>query len=757
MAPVGPSPEGVSFTHLPQGAWKNACSPARSQPQPGKENEPPASAGSGALSRSKIPVLSRSRLPPDLQLLHQRGESQPQKKAAGEKPCTETCPVSLTCRGDKYHAVPCAHPAAAAEPLVRPPKPRSRSHPRGPLEEIQPGAAVRRNTPGNSGPSGREVGPVEFVADQVGLANSRLGLAQEPMLARSAPLRGRRGNAAQASGNAQTAQGSGSRHMASGTLSLGPDPSRTSCYSRVAAKGTADWATQDPAQHHGLTLKPQQVQALSVMLRDLAPCDQPVSLGTGTKEACWGHPHPIATATPSGPARSQEAGSTTGDQSANSRLGSPSDGQAAEPGQGAAHSGGSPTRDPMGASQTEHFVPDPAALASILSNVGLSHTSTAPRGKFGLARRVPVKGLQDLPPHLSRSTMDGRISLLGARGSIPPKGRFSRMSCRSVLGLKGIEAPDGLRAARSKTPEISRDSPFGSARRVPVTQPQSLHRTGLSAHRLPLFPRTPRCAQVALQSPARWAGGLSPQPRSSDLEESALPWEKIAVRLFGPGESQAAAEASVRSVLGQPGEGHSKAQRIQVLSQLLRKEVEGAAGNSHLDELHGLLAACAPRPSPAAGAGPKPLPKPGLGPAGGAAAPPSSTTFPGAGTTLTFSSQRPVCASPLIRSLKSPAASPGAAGAGTPLPAPSSRAALVKQRMEELLSAHQRFQESCLDDECAFYTSRAPSSQACAPHRCTDPTARLLEAQEAMYFIPISQPGPSATPGEAESSLQPWR
>lgn len=42
----------------------------------------------------------------------------------------------------------------------------------------------------------------------------------------------------------------------------------------------------------------------------------------------------------------------------------------------------------------EEFVPDPAAKASILSNVGLSHSALHASGKLSLAQRVPVKDAQ---------------------------------------------------------------------------------------------------------------------------------------------------------------------------------------------------------------------------------------------------------------------------------------------------------------------------------------------------------------------------
>ncbi|XP_067385963.1 tastin isoform X2 [Emydura macquarii macquarii] len=803
MAQLKQSPGWVSCARPPHGKWRRSSSPARS-PQPGKENQPSPGDLPGAQSHSKIPVLSRSRLPPDCQPLRQAWGSQSQKgKAASKKPCTQTCPFNLTGKGDKDQVMSCADVAAGPELRVGSPSLLTWSQPRGPLEEIQPGAAARKNAPGSGVPSGKEVGTVEFVADpvalasilsNVGLANSTLGVARKPSLARRVPLRGSRGNSVHASGSTRTLHGS--LYVASGTPALRPDPARTSCFSRLAAKDAGRRATQEPARHRGLLLQSQQIQALSATLRDLGARAPPVhqgrpalqSQGAGGTEACQEHPPPIATATRRQPARSQEAGGA-GDRSPDGRPRAPSDGRApggkaGTGGRSAASSSAATRRGPMGASQTEEFVPDPDALASVLSNVGLSHAALGPTGKLSLAQRVPVKGLRGVLPSTGGGTTGSRTSLLGSQGSIPPKGDFGRTSCRSVLGLKGLEAPDAPQAAQPpgtpRTREISRYSPFGSARRVPVTQPQSSRGPCFSTHRLAVFPCTARLGEPlaerpprgALQTPARWAAGLSPQQRNTDPDESALPWEKIAVRLFGDGESQATAAASARKAPAQPAvpQGCSKAQRVEVLARLLRQEVEGTGSSSALEELHRLLAARAPAPCPpspgrpltspplpAASAGLKRLPSPssccdrGLG----TAPPASPPSFSAAGTTLTFSTQRPVCSSPLIRSLRSPRTSRGAAEATAAPAAPSSRLALAKQRLGDLLGAPQRFHEACLDEECAFYAGRAPGSQPHAPRCCSNPVASLLEAQETRHFLPIPQPESSDAPLEAGSARQP--
>ncbi|XP_006916872.1 tastin isoform X2 [Pteropus alecto] len=100
-------------------------------------------------------------------------------------------------------------------------------------------------------------------------------------------------------------------------------------------------------------------------------------------------------------------------------------------------------------------------------------------------------------------------------------------------------------------------------------------------------------------------------------------------------------------------------------------------------------------------------------------------------TSVIFSSQRPLCASPPIRSLQSMRPPIGQAGPSSLAPGTLA----LRQRLKACLTAIHCFHEARLDDECAFYTSRAPPS---VPSRvCTNPVATLLEWQEALCFIPV--------------------
>ncbi|XP_045443902.1 tastin isoform X3 [Pipistrellus kuhlii] len=109
-------------------------------------------------------------------------------------------------------------------------------------------------------------------------------------------------------------------------------------------------------------------------------------------------------------------------------------------------------------------------------------------------------------------------------------------------------------------------------------------------------------------------------------------------------------------------------------------------------------------------------------------------------TTSVISSQRPLCASPTVHSLQSLRPPAGQAGPSNLAP----RTLALRQRLKACLTAIHCFHEVRLDDECAFYTSRAPPA---GPSRvCTNPVAKLLDWQDALCFIPIGAAAPPDSP-----------
>uniref|UniRef100_A0A5F9DP60 Trophinin associated protein n=1 Tax=Oryctolagus cuniculus TaxID=9986 RepID=A0A5F9DP60_RABIT len=422
----------------------------------------------------------------------------------------------------------------------------------------------------------------------------------------------------------------------------------------------------------------------------------------------------------------------------------------------------------------------------------VSHSDEGGGGPLGLAQRIPLREIQEIT-----HTKDGQHSHL-----VPSPAPVT-------LPMPGRVAP----------PPVARPSPFGRAQRVPSPGASAATTSYSMLRRFTMRPKTrftPIPSAPRVQQ-ARWLRGLSPQ---SCQEEPALSWGQIAVQLFdqetsgelqeGPGDPLAAPPAVHSS--GVPRLQELKMQRISVLQQLLRQEVEGLAGDKcvplhgapslDMTELQPVLAEisrtvdvlepasgtsrfhselpqpCLPqgaqetRPCPATEPAtpescrgevpepspqdqprtPEPCPPVEPCPQGQARAPeacprveqapseacslppspqPSCSQGAPATTSLTFSSQRPLCASPPIHSLQSPRPLAGQAGPSRLAP----RALALRQRLKACLSAIYCFHEARLDDECAFYTSRAPPT---GPSRvCTNPVATLLEWQDALSFIPV--------------------
>ncbi|XP_039097238.1 tastin isoform X2 [Hyaena hyaena] len=620
---------------------------------------------------------------------------------------------------------------------------------RNPLEELRPSPG-RQNLESRPPPQTEAPGTIEFVADPAALATILSGegvkscrLGRQPSLAQRVLVRGSQG------GTIRRGQGArASAYLAPRTPTHRLDPARASCFSRLEGPGP-----------RGRTLCPQRLEAL---IPPSGPSFHPSA-------------HPSF----------QELRRGTG--------------------------GSSRTLVKQTSGLPLETSVQPAPSLPEGEHEVVTHSDEGGGGPLGLAQRVPLREITH--------TRDGRASHL-----IPSPGRVV-------------------------TPSMAHPSPFGRAQRVP--SPGASAPTSYSVlRRLAIRPKiqfTPIPSAPRAQQ-AQCLSGLSPQPCP---EEPALPWEQIAVRLFdqescvslheGPGKPAVAAPHGPRPGTT-PKLQELKMQRINILQQLLRQEVEGLPegtyvplnGGSTLDmvELQPLLAEisstpnapkqnsgalhlpgvlqnpglpkpCLPeecgephpcpgakleiaQPCPAAEPGPPepshskepgipepsvqeqpevsepcppgepgPLPADSHGQIG--LLEPSPRIDPGASeacsleprspefspkpccrqwapatTSLIFSSQHPLCASPPIHSLRST----GQAGPSNLAP----RTLALRQRLKACLTAIHGFHEARLDDECAFYTSRAPPS---GPTRaCTNPVATLLEWQDALCFIPVGSAAP---------------
>ncbi|XP_060513718.1 tastin isoform X3 [Panthera onca] len=622
---------------------------------------------------------------------------------------------------------------------------------RNPLEELRPSPGGQNVGP-RPPPQTEAPGTVEFVADPAALATILSGegvkscrLGRQPSLAQRVLVRGSQG------GTIRRGQGArASAYLAPRTPTHRLDPARASCFSRLEGPGP-----------RGRTLCPQRLEALIP---------------------------------PSGPSFYPSA-----------------------------HPSFQELRRGTGGS----------------SRTSVSQTS-------GLLLETSVQpGRPCLPP-------DTLPWPCGATFHHPPITLWTGSACTLASHLSSSLYPQLLGAGRGQNnlAGIPAQSRFCSCLTI-LLSPQTSYSV---LRRLAVRPKTqftPILSAPRVQQ-AQCLSGLSPQ---SCPEDPALPWEQIAIRLFDQESCVSLHEGPGKPAVAAPHGPHPgttpklqelKMQRISILQQLLRQEVEGLTGGkcvplnggSSLDmvelqpllaemsrtlnapeknsgDLHppgllqnpGLPKPCLPEecgePQPCPGtkleiAQPCPATEPGPPESSHSREPgipespvqeqpevsepcppvepgplqadshgqtgllePSPRIEPGASeacfleprspessprpccspwapatTNLIFSSQRPLCASPPIHSLRSLRPPTGQAGPSNLAP----RTLALRQRLKACLTAIHCFHEARLDDECAFYTSRAPPS---GPTRvCTNPVATLLEWQDALCFIPVGSAAP---------------
>ncbi|XP_077184896.1 tastin isoform X2 [Paroedura picta] len=654
-------------------------------------------------SSSKIPILSKSQLPSEPKQLPQAHSSAVKTKGLKMSKASSV-------------GVPVLEPAAGL---------LSKGCPREPLGEMQLSVSGQRNVLEGGNASGKEAKAVEFVPDaealasilsNTGLSNLVVSATHKPSLARRMPLHGNRVC------SASSGIGRGSLYLGATAV----NPVRPSHLSRSASKDV------DRPQSGSLALNAQQLKALSTTLGNLGPRVE---------------------AKDNQPMENLQAGKCQ-DSAARPKMECLSSNTEAANGKQSDTTGSQVTPR---ASRTEEFVPDPAAKASILMNIGVSHSALGTGSKLSLARRVPIKDVRK--PPICGSIRDENASLPGYRMSAPPTAKFGRVSCRSTQGLKGLAESGAFGGQLPVTPgnrcSVADYSLSGLARRVPVVQPQSTHFNPWRCNRaLPSSCTAKRPAiQCLTETPqTKWMGGVTPRCTglvSSRKDGSPVRWEKIAVRLFNDGLEASAKKVPPTRVIPS---GMGKLQRIEFLARLLQQEVDGGVDEvtPSLGELHKLLVVhCSPAseaPEPDLVTTPSQAATPELGKQ---AAVSVAAVAAVPNTTLTSASSQPVCSGPSVCSL---GPSPSCADS-TGVTAASFSVAHFKRRLEDLLEAAQRFHEDCLNDECAFYTSRVtPFTQPLAP-RCKEPVAKLLDAQDAMHFIPISSPRSPFTEAERAPPL----
>ncbi|XP_021098793.1 tastin isoform X2 [Heterocephalus glaber] len=442
---------------------------------------------------------------------------------------------------------------------------------RNPLEELRP-SHVGQNVGLRPPPQTEAPGAIEFVADPAALATilSGEGVKSYPMgrqssLAQRVLVRGNQG------GTVRRGQGAwASVYVAPRTPIHQLGPARASCFSRLEGSGP-----------RGQTFCPQmrleaQVSALEGLMfcasgsflpgTVLGPGSQGVLLGGWSwwqSPKVWGPPLTLLFSLA--------------------------------------------PMDQVPSSRSSFHPSTRPSLQDLRREIGGSNRTSVSQAS-GLHLETPVQPASLLEEHESVPHSDeGGGALLGLAQRVPVRETRERIHTGDAQDshLMPSPAPEAQRVrGRVVPPSVTHPSPFGRAQRVhspgfpALTSYSLLRRLGIQP-KTQFTPSTPRVQQ------AQWLSGLTPQ---SCTEEPALPWEQIAVRLFDQDSGVRLQEQPGKPAVASPGSHpyrtfnfqELKMQRISILQQLLRQEVEGLAvgkyappnGDSSLDmvEFHPLLA-----------------------------------------------------------------------------------------------------------------------------------------------------------------------
>ncbi|XP_036886904.1 tastin isoform X2 [Sturnira hondurensis] len=617
--------------------------------------------------------------------------------------------------------------------------------PRNPLEELRPSPRGQNVGPGPP-PQTEVPGVIEFVADPEALATILSGegvkscrLGRQPSLAQRVLVRGSQG------GTIRRGQGArASAYLVPRTPQNRLDPARASCFSRLEGPGP-----------RSRTLCAQRLEAVVPPSR----------------------PSFHSSAHPSFQKLKRETGGssrTSVSQALGSLLETPAQPEGKH--EVAAHSDEEgmgplgltqwvPLRETQEINHTKdhqdcHPVPSPGH--------GLLPSITRP-SPFGLAQRVPSPGPSALTSHsvLRRHAIRPKTQFT----PIPSAPRAQQVRCVSGLSPQSCPEEPALsweqiavrlfdqesckrwQEGPGKPPVATPHGPhptstpsfqelkmqrisilqqllqqevegLAGSKRAPLNGGSSLDMVELQ----PLLAEIPRTLNAPQHDPG--ASHLPELVQHSGLPKPGPPEECGEARLC-PGAEPVLAQACPPAELGPPESCHRREPEIPGPATWEWPAVSEACPPVE----PGPLLACCP------GAEPGSSKTGSLEPRSTECSPQPCCCQPAPATTsVTFSSQHSLCASPPIRSLQSLRPPTGQAGPSSLAP----RTLALRQRLKACLAAIHCFHEARLDDECAFYTSRAPPS---GPSRvCTNPVAKLLEWQDALCFIPIGSAAPQDSP-----------
>lgn len=668
--------------------------------------------------KSKLPVLSKAKPPPDFHKMHQAWQNQFQKgKAVSKKSCTRPQPFNFAQKGERFRVAAASdvEHSAALFPTNRSSVNQldARAN-REPLGEV----CLGQQNPGNSRTRSKDVPETEFKADPVALASilSNAGVSTVPgvlpgklSLAQRVPVR--MSSTAASISSFKSTMVRNSLYTTLGKQTKCTTVNRMSCFSMLPTKKGQEQRTPS-RQKPEVTSPPPDIilkkcptskndciqSQVNPVLQQMNPLSHiPVatihSFPVGQTEIVTRNQ---CLANPINKDLKQESADTAFDNTLTK--------QTLDHQTSLEHKDNTkdPNNKPMPDPFFGDFVEDPQALASIISNTGVT---VANGGKLSLVQRVPVRS-----KHVEvRNSMIASGSAVGQ--GMTPKPTFGRMS--TIPFKNGLFSPSRVLQA-VQTP---RSSSGIQARRIPNLKSPGMKfsQTFNFKMKQPVFPKTPKAIAVEManklfeaeftepqtssKSSVKWADQLSPAivPEAFCKKESNL--GQVAVRLFSDCTGYADKEGEMPITVLDTMQNSDPCKKDHVVP-------ERSAATNRLDPqalpLHQQLAPLSiQEPSPTF-----PLPTP-----------PSIVQEVKMSLPLSFLSH------PAVQALKS-----GNDG-------PRSLPHIAQMRLKATMSAKTRFWDTCLDDECAFYTSLGASGSS---RSCADPVASSLEKQENMHFIPIA-------------------
>ncbi|KAM3933624.1 tastin [Leptodactylus fuscus] len=653
--------------------------------------------------KSKLPILSKAKQPPDFQKLHQSWQNQFQKgKAVKKKSCTRPQPFNFSQKSDRSLVTTDAGQSVNLQSHRR----------REPLAEVTLG---QKNLESRHA----DVKGVseEFKADPAALASilSNVGVpiaaTGKLSLAQRVPMRV--SSIAQSSNIGKNTMVRSSMYAVLRSQSSSSNLDRMSCFSKMQTKVTdqklelkQNLLSKSHVSNNSLKEPvasklgdPQQSQENPVLQQmnqtGYAQASGVTSLPLKSQEVATGKSPPLP------PVTEDEDSSVLPEEKCEKNM---SEMESCV---------GERDLTKKAGSASVEFVADSQALASILSNTGVAIGNC---GKLSLAQRVPLQSRNVSV----KSNMTSSSSV--AIQATTPKPCFGRMSTMAVP-IKDL----AFSPCRVPKTVMTDNSSSGSAQRVHQLNSSAMKFSHRSTSKQPFFPKTPRALALEMankkletelsdtrpsaRSTVKWADELSPStPEILCKNESNI--EQVAVRLFldveCPGETEKKKEPTTKSDCLKESENQQPA----AIQKTIEATQPGNANNN----------------------------------AGGAASEGASQDLP-VHTNMHPPStlSQPNIAEPhvqytsIVTSMKPPLplsflSHPAVQALQSHTLGSYSLPEIARLRIQAAVSAKQRFWETCLDEECAFYTSRAAVSSY---RSCTDPVSSFLDRQEDLHFTPI--------------------